>query len=34
VDLVGFTIEDVFVLGYGTDLDQRYRELPYVGVRR
>jgi hypoxanthine phosphoribosyltransferase len=32
-DLVGFEIEDRFVLGYGTDLDQRFRELPYIGVK-
>ena len=29
---VGFTIEDVFVVGYGLDLDQKYRNLPYIGV--
>jgi hypoxanthine phosphoribosyltransferase len=34
VEHVGFTIPDVFVIGYGTDLDQRYRELPFVGVFR
>ena len=28
VEHVGFAIEDVFVLGYGTDLAERYRELP------
>ena len=32
-DLAGFVIEDLFVLGYGTDLNQRYRELPFIGVR-
>jgi len=32
-DLAGFVIEDLFVLGFGTDLNQRYRELPYLGVR-
>ena len=32
-ELAGFRIEDLFVLGYGTDLDQRYRELPFIGVR-
>lgn len=29
-DFVGFTIEDVFVVGYGLDYDSRYRELPYI----
>jgi len=33
-DLAGFVIEDLFVLGFGTDLDQRYRELPFIGVRQ
>lgn len=32
VDYVGFTIPDAFVVGYGLDLDQRYRNLPYVAV--
>jgi len=32
VDHVGFTIEDRFVVGYGLDLAERYRELPYVAV--
>ncbi|MCB9683274.1 MAG: hypoxanthine phosphoribosyltransferase [Alphaproteobacteria bacterium] len=31
-DHVGFTIPDAFVVGYGLDLDQRYRHLPYVAV--
>lgn len=30
----GFVIEDVFVIGYGTDFGERYRELPFVGVLR
>ena len=32
VDYVGFTIEDHFVVGYGLDLDDKLRNLPYVGV--
>ena len=32
VDLVGFTIPDEFVIGYGLDYAGRYRNLPYVGV--
>lgn len=32
LDYVGFSIEDVFVVGYGMDFDQRYRALPYIGV--
>lgn len=32
VDYVGFTIEDHFVVGYGLDLDGKYRNLPYVGI--
>lgn len=32
VDYLGFTIEDVFVVGYGLDHDERWRNLPYVGV--
>src|SRR5580704_9426477 len=32
VDYVGFTIEDRFVVGYGLDYDERYRNLPYIGV--
>lgn len=34
VDFVGFTIPDAFVVGYGLDLDQKYRGLPYVGIYR
>lgn len=31
-DYVGFTIEDNFVVGYGLDYNEYYRNLPYVGV--
>lgn len=27
-----FTIPDEFVVGYGLDYDQKYRNLPYIGV--
>ncbi len=32
VDYTGFVVPDEFVVGYGLDYDQRYRNLPYVGV--
>jgi hypoxanthine phosphoribosyltransferase len=32
VDYVGFTIEDKFVVGYGLDYSERFRNLPYIGV--
>jgi hypoxanthine phosphoribosyltransferase len=32
LDYVGFDIPDEFVLGYGLDYDEKYRNLPYVGV--
>ena len=31
IDYVGFEIENQFVLGYGMDYDQLYRNLPYIG---
>ena len=31
-DYVGFSIDDVFVVGYGLDYNGRYRDLPYLGV--
>ena len=31
-DYIGFTIPDAFVVGYGLDYDQRYRNLPYIGL--
>jgi hypoxanthine phosphoribosyltransferase len=33
-DYVGFEIEDEFVVGYGLDFKEQYRNLPYVGVLR
>ena len=32
IDYVGFTIDDRFVVGYGLDFAERYRNLPYIGV--
>ena len=32
VDYVGFDIPDEFVVGYGLDYNQKYRNLPYIGV--
>lgn len=32
VDYTGFQIPDEFVVGYGLDFDQKYRNLPYIGV--
>ena len=31
-DYTGFTVPDKFVVGYGLDYSQRYRNLPYIGV--
>ena len=30
IDYLGFTVEDRFVIGYGLDWDERYRELPGI----
>lgn len=32
LDFVGFTIPNEFVVGYGLDYDEKYRNLPYIGV--
>ncbi len=32
VDYTGFQVPDKFVVGWGMDYDQRYRNLPYIGV--
>jgi hypoxanthine phosphoribosyltransferase len=34
IDYTGFTIPDKFVVGYGLDFAERYRNLPYIGVLR
>jgi hypoxanthine phosphoribosyltransferase len=34
IDYVGFNIEDKFVFGYGLDLDEKFRNLPFIGVVR
>jgi hypoxanthine phosphoribosyltransferase len=34
IDYRGFTIPDRFVIGYGLDYDEHYRNLPYIGVLR
>ena len=31
-DYVGFTVPNEFVVGYGLDYDERYRNLPYIGI--
>lgn len=32
IDYLGFTIEDKFVIGYGLDFAEKYRNLPFIGV--
>jgi hypoxanthine phosphoribosyltransferase len=32
IDWTGFVIDDVFVVGYGLDFDERYRNLPQIGI--
>lgn len=31
-DIAGFTVPDAFVVGYGLDFAERYRNLPYIGI--
>jgi hypoxanthine phosphoribosyltransferase len=31
IDYVGFTIDDHFVIGYGLDFEDRFRNVPYIG---
>ena len=33
-DYIGFKVDDVFIVGYGLDFDQRYRQLPYISYLR
>ena len=33
-DLAGFVVPDAFVVGYGLDYDQKYRNIPYIGVMK
>jgi hypoxanthine phosphoribosyltransferase len=34
IDYLGFSIDDVFVVGYGLDWGERYRNLPFIGAVR
>lgn len=31
-DYIGFTVPDAFIVGFGLDYDQKYRNLPYIGI--
>ena len=31
-DYAGFEVPDEFVVGYGMDYDEKYRNLPYIGI--
>jgi hypoxanthine phosphoribosyltransferase len=32
IDYLGFTVDDVFIVGYGLDYAQKFRNLPYLAV--
>ena len=34
LDYIGFDIPDEFVLGYGLDFDEKYRNLPFIGIMK
>ncbi|MDO8480478.1 MAG: hypoxanthine phosphoribosyltransferase [Nanoarchaeota archaeon] len=34
IDFLGFEISDKFVVGYGLDYNQRYRDLPFIGIKK
>jgi hypoxanthine phosphoribosyltransferase len=34
IDYLGFTVPDLFVVGYGLDADERYRNVPFIGVMK
>jgi hypoxanthine phosphoribosyltransferase len=34
IDYKGFTIPDEFVVGYGLDFDEQFRNMPFIGVMR
>jgi hypoxanthine phosphoribosyltransferase len=34
IDYKGFVIDDVFVVGYGLDFGEKYRNLPFIGVMK
>ena len=31
-DYIGYTVPDAFIVGYGLDYDEYYRNVPYVGI--
>lgn len=34
IDYTGFVVDDIFLVGYGLDYNERYRELEYIGELR